>query len=329
MGRVMPAAPLLFPETPPRQLHEWLTADGHVLALREWGAATGRPALVLHGGPGSGGSALLARVFDPAHWRVLVPDQRGAGLSRPRGATLHNTTDHLLADLRRLRRELGLERWFVFGGSWGATLALAHAADDPAAVEGLLLRSAFVGRDTDVDAFFAGSARLQPQAWAALAEAAGVAPQTGTPALLDALQQALEDPAAARREAAALAWRRWERGLSTPAGDPGPLQGEDVAAQVDRLRVQVHYLRHGCWLRERPLLARAAAAPPVPTLLLHADDDRVCPLAGAAELAAALPQAELRRVPVGGHDPTHPGLAAATVAALAAFARQGDFGGGR
>ncbi|BAL97387.1 proline iminopeptidase Pip [Rubrivivax gelatinosus IL144] len=323
MGRVMAEPSPLIAETAPRRVHEWVTGDGHVLALREWGAAGGRPALVLHGGPGSGGSALLARVFDPARWRVLVPDQRGAGASRPRGTTVRNTTDHLLADLRTLRRELGITSWTVVGGSWGATLAVAHAADEPGAVDALLLRSAFLGRDEDLAAFF--DASLAPAAWAALVDAADVPAGVAVPELLAALQQALHGEHA---EAAALAWRRWERALSSSAGDRGPVQGEDAAALADRYCVQVHYLRHGCWLRERPLLARCAAVPAVPTLLLHADDDRVCRPDGARALAAALPAATLRWVPGAGHDPAHPAMAAASVAALAALVAQGDFGGG-
>ena len=136
----------------------WLpAAGGHRLFVAEYGRPDGVPVLVLHGGPGSGGSPRLAGLFDPARCRVIVPDQRGAGRSEPAGATRANTTADLLADIERIRAALGLERWFVTGGSWGATLGILHAAAQPARVAGLLLRSPFLARRADLDHFFGGA----------------------------------------------------------------------------------------------------------------------------------------------------------------------------
>ena len=157
----------------------WLpAAGGHRLFVAEYGRPDGVPVLVLHGGPGSGGSPRLAGLFDPARCRVIVPDQRGAGRSEPAGATRANTTADLLADIERIRAALGLERWFVTGGSWGATLGILHAAAQPARVAGLLLRSPFLARRADLDHFFGGARHRYPAAWRAWAalgapEAAG------------------------------------------------------------------------------------------------------------------------------------------------------------
>lgn len=280
---------------------------GHELAVATYGHARGLPALVLHGGPGSGCSPALRRGFDPAHWRVICIDQRGSGLSRPRGGVEDNTLDRLLEDLRTLRAHLGLDRWVVCGGSWGATLAIAHAAAEPHAVQALLLRATFLGRDEDIEGFFAGSPGLALGPLAA--------------ALLG------EDARDARaRAAAAQAWWAWEQQLGHGRTALPPLAGEALAFQVDRLRVQAHYFAHGCWLRERPLLARCDTLPRVPTLMLHSRDDRVCPPAGATLVHERLPHARLHWLAAGGHDATHPALVAATTAALARFAAAGDFG---
>ncbi len=277
---------------------------GHELAVATHGHANGRPALVLHGGPGSGCSPALRRGFDPAQWKVICIDQRGSGQSRPRGGVEHNTLDGLLEDLCSLRHHLGLDGWVVCGGSWGATLAIAYAAAEPQAVQALLLRATFLGRDEDIEAFFAGSPGLT----------------------LDTLAADLLGPDAAARERAAQAWWAWEQWLGQGRTDLPPLKGEALAFQVDRLRVQAHYFSHGCWLRERPLLARCAALPRVPTLMLHARDDRVCPPAGAVLAHERLPHARLRWQASGGHDAAHPALVAATTAALAHYAATGDFG---
>ncbi|MDE1929508.1 MAG: alpha/beta fold hydrolase [Burkholderiales bacterium] len=303
-------------------MRDWTLAvdGGHVLRVREYGRADGLPALTLHGGPGSGCSPLQPRFFDPQRYRVICMDQRGAGLSEPRGGIEHNRTDDLVADLRRLRERLGLDGWLVVGGSWGATLALAYAAADPAAVRGLLLRSSFIARRADVATFFEGSAGLRPRAWQRLRAALPAGRDT-----LAALTEALHGPDRAARERAAQAWWCWEQALTQGDEAVAPPQGAALAQQVDRLRVQAHYLVHDCWLAHPPLLERCAALPRVPTLLLHARDDLVCPAAGALALHARLPHARLQWTERGGHDPTQPQMLAAMVAALDDYAAGGAF----
>ncbi|MDE1950354.1 MAG: alpha/beta fold hydrolase [Burkholderiales bacterium] len=314
------SSPGLYPATAPRREWQLAVDGGHRLHVREYGRADGIPALVLHGGPGSGCSPLQPRFFDPARYRVICPDQRGAGLSQPRGGSEHNTTADLIADLLRLREHMRLEDWLVVGGSWGATLAVAYAAAEPEAVRALLLRSSFIGRRADVTAFFEGAAGQRPRAWQRLR---GFVPE-GRDAL-QALADALHGPDPALRERAAQAFWCWEQALVAGDEDRAPPLGEALAFQVDRLRVQTHYLLHDCWLTAPPLLERCAALPRVPTLLLHARDDLVCPAAGALELHARLPHARLQWTEQGGHDPSQPQMAAAMVAALDRYAADGRF----
>lgn len=288
----------------------------HRLQVQEFGAPDGRPAVVLHGGPGSGSSPLLRRGFDAQRWRVVCIDQRGCGGSTPRGETAENTTAHLLEDLRLVRRRLGIETWLVSGGSWGASLALAYAAFEPQAVSALLLRATFLARREDIDGFFGPVAAAQrPRAWQRLTA-------TFAQPLLPALARALHEGTRAEQERAAAAWWAWEQALGNGIEVPPPLAGDALARQVDRLRIQAHYLLHDCWLDHPPLPALCAlcvALPRVPTVLLHARDDLVCPAAGALALHAALPHASLRWLDTGGHDAAHPLMQAANAEALAAL----------
>lgn len=302
----MPAT--LYADPPLLRRHALPVGHGHLLELSEHGRADGIAALVLHGGPGSGCSPLLRRFFDPAHYRVICVDQRGAGASRPRGAVEHNTTAELLDDLRRVREHLGLARWLVVGGSWGATLALAHAAAEPGAVAALLLRAVFLARREDIAAFFRDAPIGAP----------------GEPAL-PWLARRLHAGDAAAAAPAALAWWRWEQAL---AGGEVPAEpaGAALATLVDRYRVQSHYLMHDCFLAAPTLLERCEGLPRVPTLLLHGRADRICPPEAALALQRRVPHAALRWVDDAGHDPAHPAMAAAMVEALDAYAARGEFG---
>jgi proline iminopeptidase len=254
---------------------------------------------------------------------VVGVDQRGAGRSTPRGSTQHNTTAHLIDDLEAVRRHLGIAGWLVVGGSWGATLALAYAAAHPSAITGLLLRAVFLARDEDIAGFFQYAGSDHATAWARFA---AVAPPRQRHALLRFLAEGLASPSQATARHLALAWWRWEgelAGASMPEA-PEP-SGAALDALVDRYRIQSHYLVHGCWLTDSPLLARCAALPPVPTLLLHSRDDRICPPEGAVRVHQHTPHSQLRWVDGAGHDPSHPAMASAMVEALDAFAMCGRF----
>ncbi len=291
----------LYPELPALRTFQLPVAEGHVLQVYEWGRPDGIPALVLHGGPGSGCSPLLPRFFDPRRYRVICPDQRGAGLSTPSGALTHNTTADLLGDLRALRLALGIPRWLVVGGSWGAALALAHALDVPEAVSGLLLRSTFLARMQDIEGFFREAPGHLASRWRTLPEAGET----------EGRKLALE-------------WRTWEQ---TMAALPAPCAPDAATldALVGRYRIQSHYLRQGCWLQAPELLRRCAGLPRVPTLLLHGTDDRICQPEGARALHALLSHSALRWAEAAGHDPAHPRMVQHMVEALDTFAAQGIF----
>ena len=291
----------LYPELPAPRTFLLPVGQGHVLQVQEWGRPDGIPALVLHGGPGSGCSPLLHRFFDPRRFRVICPDQRGAGHSTPSGALTHNTTTDLLADLRTLQVALGVPRWLVVGGSWGAALALAHALDAPETVSGLLLRSTFLARVEDIEGFFRDAPGPLAAHWRTLPEA------EATPG-----------------RSLALAWQAWERTMSGLAARSAP-DGPTLDALVSRYRIQSHYLRQGCWLQGPGLLERCAGVPRVPTVLLHGTADRICRPEGARALHAALPHSTLVWAEAAGHDPTHPRMVQHMVEALDAFAARQTF----
>lgn len=321
----------LYPESSPWRTHALEVPHGHVLHVEEGGNPEGICAVILHGGPGSGSSPLLRRFFDPARYRVISIDQRGAGRSRPRGATAHNRTADLLDDLRRVREQLGVRRWLVVGGSWGATLALAHAVSEPQAVAALLLRAVFLPSAEEIDAFFQDSAGRAPAAWA---QFASVAPAGERHDMLGFLARGLQQAPTDGVHQLTLAWWRWEQTLARGAGaatsEPPAAQaepeGETLDALVDRYRVQSHYLLHRCWLDAPPLLDRLAALPRVPTLLLHSRDDRICAPHGAQAVHGRIAHSQLQWVDGAGHDPAHPAMASAMVAALDGYARHGHFG---
>jgi proline iminopeptidase len=294
-------------------VHRLPLDGGHVMHVEEHGNPAGLPALVLHGGPGSGSSPLQRAGFDPARYRILCPDQRGAGQSTPRGAIEHNTLPHLLADLRLLRRHLRVDRWLVVGGSWGATLALLHALDQPEAVAGLLLRNVFLARAEDIARFFAAAVGTGAPCWAPwlrAAEAAGC----GLPEYLAALFAT--QPLPAQRAAASCWWASEQRLAGAAATNE-----VDLDRLVDRYRIQSHYLKHRCWLEPVPLLERCAGLPALPILLLQGTQDAICPPAGAAALGDALRgRASLRLVEGAGHDPAHPAMAQAMAQALREYA---------
>lgn len=315
------AAAVLYPATPPLRTHALRVSDVHTLHVEECGNLRGIPAVVLHGGPGSGMSPLLVRFLDPARYRIIGFDQRGAGRSTPRGATRDNTTADLLADLQAIRHHLDIERWLVVGGSWGATLSLAHALTESHAVSALLLRATFLARAQDIAHFFQGAAADRPEAWTRFA---AIAPPARRHALLEVLTEGLQGDVA-QAAPFALAWRRWEAAMSCAPLPPDEPEGDALQALIGRYRVQSHYLSHCCWLDTPPLLDRCAALPCVPTAILHGGSDHICPPDGARELHRRLPHSTLRVIPGVGHDPTHPEMVAAMLRALDSYAASGRF----
>lgn len=303
----------------------WLdVGEGHRIYFEQCGRSGGLPVLLLHGGPGSGSSPLHRRLLDPSRCRLTLFDQRGCGRSQPRGELQANTSDHLVADIERLRARLGVERWLVVGGSWGAGLALAYAAAHPESCLGLVLRGVFLGRPSDLDWFFRQAGQLLPDAWEALAQPVPEAARTD---LLRWLGKGLRDAPPEQAPAWALAWEAWELSLSQHrrAMPRSVSPGDEAAALVDKYRVQSHYLMNGCFWGGTSLLERARLLERMPTAIVHGRLDWICRPQAAWALHQALPGSKLQWVEGGGHSPFEPAMARAFGHAVAHCAVHGDF----
>ncbi|MEB4591513.1 alpha/beta fold hydrolase [Candidatus Thiothrix sp. Deng01] len=275
--------------------------QGHTLYVAEFGNPQGIPLLFVHGGPGSGCSPAQAALLMPDTFRIIQFDQRGCGRSTPGGRLLGNRTDALLQDMERLRQHLQIEHWAIYGGSWGATLALEYAKRFPQRVLGLLLRGAFLARQEDWEWFSTpdGVARQFPMAYQTLRQTLQTR-QGENPA--NSLYRHLLNPHTSTEIAYryALAWDAWEAtvmGVPSSSFNPDPASWQ---APINRTRVYAYYATHQFFLPEDGVLPGLEAIRHIPTILVHGLHDQVCRFAGAETLAAALPQLQL--VPVnGGH----------------------------
>jgi proline iminopeptidase len=302
----------------------WLDADhGHRIRYEQAGAPDGIPVVMLHGGPGSGASPKQREIFDAPRWRVVQFDQRGAGLSTPMGETAHNNTDALIRDIESLREKLGIERWLVAGGSWGATLALAYAARHRERASGVLLRGVFLAGDADLDWFFHGVASFAPEANAELIAHVPRRWRRNVPAWLDRCFSR-DDPRCAE---IAAAWQRYELRLDrerVAAASTTPTS--DAATRlVAKYRVQAHYLARKCFLGERAVIRAASELRGVPVAIVHGEHDWICRPENAWRVHRAAAGSRLAWAAGAGHSPFHPATLALTRSATDAFAANGDF----
>lgn len=313
-----PASGMLFPPAEPWQSGRLDVGDGHSIYFEQCGSPAGIPLVVLHGGPGSGCSPRMRQLFDPTRFRIVLFDQRGCGRSTPRGGCAHNTTADLVADIERLRAHLGVERWLVTGGSWGAALAVAYAAAHREACAGAILRGIFLTGPADLDWFFAGAGRLFPQAWQALDQAT---PGQRHLALSDRLFDAVLGDDEGLAAEAVRRWMQWEATLDggAPARLPEFPDAETRAALLAKYRVQAHYLRHRCFLGEARVLELAATLGALPVAILHGEKDLVCRVENARRLHRAVPGSRLRIVAQAGHSPFELSMQQALVEAAALF----------
>ena len=295
-----------------------LPVDGrHTLYWEQSGNPHGAPVVLLHGGPGAGTSPGQRRFFDPLFYRIVLFDQRGAGRSTPHGELTDNTTPHLIADLEKLRTRLGLERWLLFGGSWGSTLALAYAEAHPERCAGLVLRGIFLCRDQEVDWFLYGLRSIFPEAWREFAESI---PEPERQDLLAAYASRLNHPDPAVHMPAARAWSAYEGRCSTLLPNAETLayfSGDHVALGL--ARIEAHYFRHRVFLPENALLANVDRLRRIPTVIVQGRYDIVCPAVTADDLHRAWPEAEYIVVPDAGHSAWEPGIRAQLVAAMERF----------
>ncbi len=307
----------LYPDIGPFETVYLPLSGEHVMYWEQVGNPRGHPALFLHGGPGAGAGAVHRRFFDPGHWRVVIFDQRGAGRSRPLGSLVDNTTAHLVEDIERLRRHLGIERWLLFGGSWGSTLAIAYAQAHPERVVGCVLRGVFLGRPVEVDWFMHGLARVFPDAHAAFA---GFLPEAERADLLGAYLRRLTDPDPAIHMAAARAWSAYEGSCSTLLPSPETVASfaQDRTA-LGLARIEAHYFQHDLFLPPGGLLAHMDRLASVPAEIVQGRYDMICPPATAFDLAAAWHGARLTLIPDAGHSALEPGVRRALVGAVERF----------
>lgn len=307
----------LFPEIGPYETGYLPLSSGHTMYWEQAGNPRGQPVLFLHGGPGAGAGAVHRRFFDPAHWRIVVFDQRGAGRSRPLGSLTANTTPDLVADIEILRRHLGIEHWLLFGGSWGSTLALAYAQSHPDRVGGCVLRGVFLGRRSEVDWFLHGMATVFPDAHARFV---GFLPQNERGDVLGSYMRRLNDPDPAVHGPAACAWSVYEGTCSTllPSPDTVAAFSQDRSA-LGLARIEAHYFVHDLFLPPEGLLGRMDRIAHLPAEIVQGRYDMVCPATTAFELQAAWRNARLTIIPDAGHSALETGVRRALVAAVERF----------
>ncbi|MBL1287021.1 prolyl aminopeptidase [Streptomyces sp. NPDC057067] len=300
--------------------------DGNLVYWEVCGNPAGKPALVVHGGPGSGCTPGARRNFDPDLYRVVLFDQRNCGRSTPHASDpatdlRHNTTAHLVADMEALRRHLGVERWLLYGWSWGSTLVLAYAEQHPERVSEIVIPAVTTTRRSEIDWLYRGAGQLFPEAWDRFRAGA---PEAGGPGgLLAAYARRTESPDPEVRAKATADWCAWEDAvLSTEAHTgPAPYGGRPGRDQLAFVRICAHYFSHAAWLEEGQLIRDAGRLAGIPGALVHGRFDLGSPLTTAWELAKAWPDAELTVIEDAGHL-GGPATTRAVLAALDRFARR-------
>jgi proline iminopeptidase len=308
--------PDLYPELEARVSTLIDVGDRHRVYVEESGNPEGRPVVFLHGGPGGATTPTHRRFFDPDAYRIVLFDQRGCGRSTPFASTEHNTTWDLVRDIETIREHFGVTRWTVFGGSWGATLALAYAERHPEAVSELVLRGVFLGRRAEIDWLYQeGASNLFPDAWEQFVAPIPVGERDD---LLGAYHRRLNgsDPTEQRR--AARAWTDWEHSLSSLGLAPEEPMPDDAALAM--ARIESHYFVHGAFLaRESQLLDDVGRIRHLPAVIVQGRYDVVCPVRNAWDLHRAWPEAELVVNPHAGHSARDPENASALVDATDRF----------
>jgi len=315
---------VLYPDIEPYESGMLLVGDGHRMYWEQSGNPDGKPVVFLHGGPGGGTSAWHRRFFDPERYRIVLFDQRGCGRSTPHVSAAHadlrhNTTWHLVADLELLRRNLGIDRWQVLGGSWGSALALAYAQAHSSAVSELVLRGVFTLQRHELEWFYeGGAAALFPDKWE---DFIAPIPVLERSRMIEAYHRRLSDPDPAVHVPAAVAWSRWEAETISLRPDPERIaEAVEPEHAVAFARIENHFFMNGGWFRDRQLLDEVAALRGVPAVIVQGRYDVCTPMMTAWELHRAWPEAEFVVVDDAGHAASEPGIARALRAATDRFA---------
>jgi proline iminopeptidase len=309
----------LYPEIAPNRSGRLRVSDVHEIYWEESGNPKGKPVVFVHGGPGGGTDAKQRRFFDPSHYRIVLFDQRGCGKSTPHASLVDNTTWHLVADMERVREHLGIERWQVFGGSWGSTLALAYAEKHPERVTELVLRGIFLLRKWEIDWFYQeGAGAMYPDAWEDYLK---LIPEAERHDMVSAYHRRLISEDLAVQQAAARAWSIWEGSTSFL------LQNQDYINRCggDKFstafaRIECHYFKNkGFFETDDQLLRDVGRIRHIPTVIVQGRYDVVCPMKSAWDLHRAFPESDLRIVPDAGHSAFEPGILHELVSATDRF----------
>jgi proline iminopeptidase len=309
----------LYPPIEPYESGRLDVGDGHVIYWERCGTPGAKPVVFLHGGPGAGCSTDHRRQFDPARYDILLFDQRGCGRSTPHASLEANTTWHLVADIERLRQLAGVERWMVYGGSWGSTLALAYAQTHPDRVTELVLRGIFTFRQSELDWLYrkGGASEIFPDKWD---EFVAPIPEAERDDFVAAYHRRLTDPDPAVQLPAAKAWSKWEAETVTLLPSPHVIEthtSDDFAVAI--ARIENHYMINHGWLEEGQLIANADRLKGIPGVMVQGRYDCCTPPITAWDLKKAWPEAELEIVPDGGHLFNEPGVLDGLIRATDAF----------
>jgi proline iminopeptidase len=318
----------MHPEREPYETGMLDVGDGNRVYWEVCGNPRGKPALVVHGGPGSGCRPGMRQYFDPERYRVVLFDQRGCGRSTPHASDPetgleHNTTWHLVADMERLREHLGIDRWLLFGGSWGSTLLLAYAEQYPERVSEIVIATVTTTRRSEIDWLYRGVGRFFPEQWERFAARAPGA-TTGAE-VVSAYARLMEHPDASMREQVAADWCAWEDTVLSgeTGGTANPYGDRPTTARLALVRICARYFAHGAWLDDGVLLREAGRLADIPGVLVHGRRDMGGPLSTAWDLGRAWPGSELVVVEDAGHLGSV-AMRRRVVGALDAFAARAD-----
>lgn len=307
----------LYPELGVIESHLLKVDDWHEVYYEICGNPTGVPVVFLHGGPGSGCNPAQRRFFDPKHYRIILIDQRGCGRSKPLGCIINNTTSELINDIDLIRQQLGIQQWLVFGGSWGSTLALAYAVKHSAHVAGLILRGIFLSRPSELNWFLGDVKAFYPEPWEKLC---AHLPEQDRTNVLNAYARLIFSENKSISIPAAIEWNAFEGSIMTLL--PRTASNGEVNSEIElaRARVQIHYIKHDCFIIGSNLLAEAALTlSHTPTIIVQGRYDMVCPPVTAWELSRTMPHAEYHIVDDAGHSAMETGTTSALVAATEKF----------
>ena len=315
----MTALRTLYPEIEAYDSGFLDTGDGHSVYWERAGTKGAKPAVFLHGGPGGGISPSHRRLFDPKLYDVLLFDQRGCGRSTPNASLDNNTTWHLVADIERLREMVGVERWQVFGGSWGSTLALAYAETHPERVSELVLRGIYTLTEAELAWYYQfGVSEMFPDKWERFV---APIPEDERHDMMGAYRRRLTGSDREKQVEAAIAWSSWEGQTITLLPEP---ETSDRFGEADFAiafaRIENHYFVHAGWLEEGQLLRDAHKLQDIPGTIVHGRYDMPCPARYAWQLHKAWPRADFRLVEGAGHAYSEPGILDALIAATDRYA---------